>query len=212
MKFKFVKSYNKFIIIVLFAFFANSTAQPLRKNRVDTFRIALKTELKKHLYPQVDSLISHELAVFVVFPYAEPNSSLRLIEKNEKYYLEVRLVQKNVNAEVIRAFANHRYTPLTLPTDSFCVQVSEKFKNSMLVVFRKTVHEKFTDLFPKQIQIYDGTNYNFWINENAKTTSKTICEDGDAMYFGWKVAKINLQLIMDVKTSLFDETKYDQYK
>ena len=179
-----------------------------RKQRIDTFGIALRKEHKKHLYPSVDSLTTKELAVFVLSPHVKPNASLRLIERNAMFYIEVRIMYKNVSAEVIQAFRNHCYNQLELHTDSFTVEMSEDFKNKMLVAFRQTVNQKFVDLFPKKTEIYDGTNYNFWINEEAKTTVINIREDGDSRYYGWKFAKINLQIIDDIKNGVFDESKY----
>jgi hypothetical protein len=100
-----------------------------RKQRVDTFGIALRKEHEKHLYPTVDSLTTNELAVFVLSPHVKPNASLRLIERNGKAYIEARILYKNVSAEVITAFRNHKYKQLTIQTDSFTVEISQCFKN-----------------------------------------------------------------------------------
>jgi hypothetical protein len=79
----------------------------------------------------------------------------------------------------------------------------------MLDAFRQTVNQKFVDLFQKKIEIYDGTNYNFWLNEDAKTTTINIREDVDARCYGWKFAKLNLQIIDDIKSGVFEESKYN---
>lgn len=179
------------------------------KHRVDTIGIAIKSELQKHLYPPVDSLTTKELAVFVLFPLGKPNSSLRLIEKNGKIYIEVRFLYKNVGEETLAAFVNHSYKPMTLEIYSFTVEVSRCFKNIMLDAFKKTVHEKFIDMFPKKIELYHGTSFKFWINENGNTVSIVIKKDSDPLYFGQKLAKINLQIIEDLKNGVFDESKYE---
>lgn len=186
----------------------NSFGQQQRKQRVDTFRIALKMEFKKHLYPTVDSLTTEEMGVFVVFPHVKPNASLRLIEKNGKAYIETRILYKNVSDEVLTAFKNHKYKELTIHSDSFTIEVSNCFKTKMLDAFRKTVNQKFVDLYPKKIEIYDGTNFKFWINEDSKSTSINIREDIDSRFYGWKFAKTNLQIIDDIKKGVFEESKY----
>ncbi|NDP20516.1 MAG: hypothetical protein GZ091_05500 [Paludibacter sp.] len=200
-----------FFFISSLAIIVHVSAQQPRKQQVDTFGIALRMEHKKHLYPTVDSLTTKELAVFVLSPHVKPNASLRLIERNAKAYIEARILYKNVSAEVITAFRNHNYKQLKLQTDSFSVEISDSFKTKMLYAFRKTVHQKFVDLFPKKIEIYDGTNFNFWIYEDSKTTSINIREDRDSRYYGWQFAKINLQLIDDLKNGMFNESKYDVY-
>lgn len=199
----------KFILVVVISILSNSCfGQIQQKQRVDTFGIALRMEHKKHLFPTVDSLTTKELAVFVLSPHVKPNASLRMIERNTKAYIEVRIMYKNLSAEVITAFRNHCYNQLKLQKDSFTVEISDSFRTKMLVAFRLTVNQKFTDLFPKQVSIYDGTNFNFWLNENDKTKSISIRDDGDTRYYGWKFAKINLQIIDDIKTGVFDESKY----
>ena len=189
----------------------NCMAQ-FQKKKVDAVQTAYFSELKKYLYPPVDSLTTKELAVFVLFPNEKPNSSLRVIERKSKTYIEVRILHKNVGVELLTAFKSHNYRQLALQSDSFTVEVSKYFKFRILEAFRKTVNEKFIDMFPRKIEIYDGTIFNFWFNENTKTTSKNIREDGNSMYFGWKFAKINLQIIDDIKNGVFEESKYDIYK
>lgn len=206
---KMATTYLKVILVLFISILTNNCfGQIQRKQRVDTFGIALRMEHKKHLYPTVDSLTTKELAVFVLSPHVKPNASLRLIEKNGNAYIEARILYKNVSAEVITAFRNHNYKQLKLQTDIFTVKISDGFKTRMLNTFKKTANQKFVDLFPKNLEIYDGTNYNFWINEDAKTMAINIREDGDARYFGWEFAKINLQIIEDIKNGVFDESKY----
>ncbi len=203
----------KFTLVVVISILSNSCfGQIQRKQRVDTFGIALRMEHKKHLYPTVDSLTTKELAVFVLSPHVKPNASLRLIERNAKFYIETRILDKNISAEVIMAFKNRNYKQLKLQSDCFTVEVSDVFKTQMLDAFRQTVNQMFVDLIPKKIEIYDGTNYNFWLNEGAKTTSKIIQEDGDDRYYGWRLAKLNLQIIDDLKNGVFEESKYEFYK
>ncbi len=210
---KMVTTFLKVILVLCLSILSISCfGQIQRKLRVDTFGIALRMEHKKHLYPIVDSLTTKELAVFVLSPLVKPNASLRLIERNAKAYIEARILYKNVSSEVITAFKSHNYKQLIIQTDSFTVEVSQCFKTKMLDAFRRTVNQKFVDLFPKKIVVYDGTNYNFWLNEDAKTTAINIQEDGDARYYGWKFAKLNLQIIDDIKNGVFDESKYEIYK
>lgn len=198
-------------IIILYFFLLNIScfAQIQRKERVDTLGIALKVEHKKYLYPTVDTLTTKELAVFVLYPQVEPNASLRLIERNGKAYIDTHILYKNISSEVILVLKNRNYKQLKLQSDCFTVEVSDVFKTKMLDAFRQTVNQKFVDLFPKKIEIYDGTNYNFWLNKGAKITSINIREDGDARYYGWKFAKINLQIIDDIRNGVFDESKYE---
>lgn len=206
------KLFKPIALALMFIFSLSSYGQIQRKQRVDTFGIALRMEHKKHLYPSVDSLTTKELAVFVLSPPVKPNASLRLIERNGKAYIEVRILHKNISNAVISAFRDHNYKQLKLQSDSFSVEIRDSFKTKMLDAFRQTVNQKFVDFYPKKIEIYDGTNYNFWLKEGAKTTSKGIREDGDARYFGWQFAKINLQVIDDIKNGVFNESKYEIIK
>lgn len=207
---KMVTTFLKAILILcLFVLSISCFGQTQRKQRVDTFGIALRQEHKKYLYPTVDSLTTKELAVFVFSPPVKPNASLRLIERNGKTCIEVHILYKNISAEVTTSFRNHNYKQLTIQTDSFTIEISECFKPKMLDAFRQTVNQKFVDLFPQKIEIYDGTNYNFWLNEDTIITAINIREDCDARYYGWKFAKLNLQIIDDIKKGVFEESKYN---
>lgn len=206
---KLILSPKVVLLVSLCLITANILAQKPRKERVDTFGIALRMEHKKHLHPTVDSLTTKELSVFILSPQVKPNASLRLIERNTKTYIEARILYKNISNETISAFKNHNYKQLKLKLDSFNVEISDSFKVKMLDAYRQTVNQKFIDLFPKKILLYHGTNLNFWINEDGTMKSKNIREDMDAIYYGWQFAKINLQIIDDLKNGAFDETKYD---
>ncbi len=198
----------KIILLLLLLSSINGFSQQ-QKQRVDTYQLALKAELERHLYPQVNAKTTKELAVFLVLPHVGNNSSLRLIERNGKGYIEIRYLHRNVGTEVLTAFISNKYSELSIPSDSFIVEVSECFKIKVLSAFRETVNQKITiDSDHNIIETYDGTNYNFWLNENDKTKSISIRDDGDTRYYGWKFAKINLQIIDDIKNGVFDESKY----
>lgn len=216
------------LFFILFLIAGNSYAQT-RKQRVDTVQISYFAELKKHLYPPVDSLTTKELALFTVFPEVKPNSSLRLIEKNSKFYLELRYLEKNIWVEVLTSFVQHSYKPMTLKIDYFSVPLSKQFATKILEVFskvkelrgnRQKIYEK-GKLLTEHFDLFDGSSYNFITYINGKVESAGIqvsesdpyntdpIESSDYIY---KVKLTNIKIINDMRNGTFKESNYEIYK
>jgi hypothetical protein len=204
-------TFFKATLFFFLSFFTlNGFAQTQRK-RVDTVQVAYFAALKKHLYPPVDSLTTRELALFVVFPEVEPNSSLRLIDKNGKTYLEVRSLEKNLWVETLTSFANHSYTPINLKVNVYSTIVSQQFANNMVEAFNEVIARQNSQPKPEPYSIYDGTIYDFSINDNGKIASVSINADVDSTDVRMQVVTANLQIITDLKNDSFDQSKYQIY-
>ena len=216
------------LFLILFLTAGNSYAQT-RKQRVDTVQISYFAELKKHLYPPVDSLTTKELALFTVFPEVKPNSSLRLIEKNSKFYLELRYLEKNIWVEVLTSFVQHSYKPMTLKVEYFIAPLSTQFATKVLAVFSKVkelrgngqkIYEK-GKLLTGHFDFFDGSSYNFITYINGKMESTNIQVDESDPYntdpiessdYIYKVKLTNIRIINDMKNGTFKESKYEIYK
>lgn len=203
-------TFFKTVLFFYLSFFTlNGFAQTQRK-RVDSVQLAYFAELKKHLYPPVDSLTTRELALFTVFPEIKSNSSLRLIEKNGKTYLEARSLEKNLWVETLTSFSNHSYVPLNLKVNVYAEIVTQQFTNNMLEVFNKAI--VWLNNQPKTNRIYDGDSYDFRISDNGKITSASVNADLDSTDVRMQVINTNLQIINDLKNGSFSESKYQIYK
>lgn len=88
----------------------------------------------------------------------------------------------------------------------------DTFGIALRMEYKKHLYPAVDSLTTNELVAFDGTNFNFWLNEGAITTSKIIQEDGDARNYGWNFAKLNLRIIDDIKKGVFDESRYELYK
>ena len=81
---------NKFALKILFLFFLISPAYGQLSSRY-------REEIKKKLDPEVDSTTTKVVAVYVMKPsFKSPESSIRVIDINNKSFIEARFFNSNL--------------------------------------------------------------------------------------------------------------------
>lgn len=101
---------------------------------------------------------------------------------------------------------------MKLKVNNFSVSVSEQFSKMILVVFNKVKLWNCNKINSKKNWVYDGTSFDFRINDNGKITIISFNSDLDSTDYRLQVANTNLQIINDIKNGSFDELKYSIYK
>lgn len=176
------------------------------QSKKDASRDIYKSELYRYLSPKISTPNSKEILLFIVEPYEEPNSSIRIVKFNKKILLEVRYLEKNL-LNVL--FSNPKIQHKSLKTELMVIPISLAFCNKMLFAFDKIKIKKEID---GVIRIFDGTCYEFRINYNGKIKDGRISYELDNDDFASQLVNANLQIINDVKLQRFHEFKYLVYR
>ena len=187
-----------FIFIIIFN---NAFAQTQGKG-IDINKI-IQNESIKYLNPTFVTNDTTECIVFQVKPEVKPDASLRIIETNHTYYLEVRCMDKNIKMEewkrifeekvlnpqssgihyIKRVLRENWYTtPLPIKTSFYSIPISKSFQNKVAAVFLKVkelrgngqkIYEK-GKLLTEHFDLFDGSNYEFLAYVNGKVESTSI--------------------------------------
>jgi len=192
-----------------------------------TKRFNYHFELEKRLYPRIDTIITKEIVLFCAEPsFKTPEQSIRIIETGNQFFIEARILEKNLLDELHRINPNES---LSIDTHFISSPVSETFKNRMLDAFSKLIVYQRSTIKPKKItkttieyrngkkitieekegpDFFDGTSYFFRTNENGVSTETKISCPLDANDFRNLVSTTNLQIIKDLMNNSFNESKY----
>ena len=204
---------NKFALEIVLLFFLISPASGQLSSRY-------KEEIKKRLDPAVDTTTTKVVALYVMRPsFKSPESSIRIIDINNKSFIETRFFSSNLWEAMIS------YNPeklMSLSTNYFTSPISNSFTNRMLENFTKVIENNKSDdeseklkKIPGQsvrIRLYDGTIYEFEVNNDMSVKHTIIKREpiiGDLYY---KVTTTNDQILNDLKNGTFNESKYEIYK
>ena len=171
-----------------------------------------KVELDKRLNPKIDTLQEKEVLLFIAKPsFVDPEYSIRVIDRGNQTFLEVRLIEKNLWTELFR-LRRQGSSEVSLQTHFFSIEISTTFKNKMVGVFSKAILiNENSKKKPSGPRTFDGTCFEFRINDNGKNASTTI--DYELKYddFEYQVAMTNLRIVDALKRHFFDESVYQVY-
>jgi len=204
---------NKFALKILFLFFLISPAYGQLSSRY-------REEIKKKLDPEVDSTTTKVVAVYVMKPsFKSPESSIRVIDINNKSFIEARFFNSNLWEAMISQSPDKLSS---ISTNYFSASISNSFRNKILVNFTKVIeNNKSEDELEKlkkipgqsvTIRLYDGPTYEFKVNNDRSIKHIIIKREpiiGDLYY---KVTAISDQMFNDLKNGPFNESKYEIYK
>jgi len=204
---------NKFALKILFLFFLISPAYGQLSSRY-------REEIKKKLDPEVDSTTTKVVAVYVMKPsFKSPESSIRVIDINNKSFIEARFFNSNLWEAMISQSPDKLSS---ISTNYFSASISNSFRNKILVNFTKVIeNNKSEDELEKlkkipgqsvTIRLYDGPTYEFKVNNDRSIKHIIIKREpiiGDLYY---KVTAISDQMFNDLKNGTFNESKYEIYK
>ena len=166
---------------------------------------------------------------FLVTPEVKPNSSLRIVETNNRSFLEVRVLDKNIKEELYATYRDKDFPNLKIKTHFFSIPISSQFAKKVLDVFFKIKKleregQKIYDngkLLTEHFDLFDGSNYEFlaYVNGKVESTSIQVGEEDpyntdpiESSDYIYKVKLTNVKIINDVKNGTFKESNYDIYK
>lgn len=192
---------------VLFIGFASAQSQV---KGIDVTK-EYKNELTDRLCPEVDTSTTKVVLLFVSKPaFADPECSIRIIDKGDQSFIEARILEKNLWGEQYNQ--KKQADALSVETFFYSDPVSRTFRDKMLAAFTKVIELHENRIKPNGIQLYDGICYEFMVSNNGNTLFAKI--DYDLRYddFRKKVASTNLRIIEALRRNSFNESTYDLYK
>lgn len=191
-------------------------------------RYSFKSELEKRLFPQIDTVLTKEVVLFCEMPaFDNPEQSLRIVEIGNQSFIEVRILKKNLWIELNMIKPNDS---LSVETSYYRAPISNSFKNKMLATYSKVIVLHEDTIKPKKIirksfgyykgkligedvvegsDVFDGTSYEFRINDSGAKSSTIIRCPLGTDDFRYQVSMANFQIINDLKSNNFNESKYD---
>ncbi|MFZ4799964.1 MAG: hypothetical protein ACOYMA_20915 [Bacteroidia bacterium] len=176
------------------------------------FDVWYGVELEKRLYPKIDTLKEKEVLLFIAKPsFVDPEYSIRIVDKANKPFLEVRLIEKNLRNELFRLKCLGIQV-VSVKTDSFSIAISPSFRNRILSTFIRAIEINENRKKPSGPRFFDGICYEFRVNECGKSSSVEIYYELEKSYIENSIAMTNFQIVTDIRTNLFDELKYNIYK
>ena len=168
------------------------------------------SQLERLLNPQIDTLKEKEVALFVSRPSSsEPEYSIRIIDKGNQSFIEARILGKNLWQS---QFKQNRQTD-TLPVNAYfySASVSSSFRNKMIQVFSKIIVLNQNREKPNAPRIFDGTCYEFRINNNGEIVSTLIDSELKYTDLEYQVAMTNFRIVEALKKQSFHESVYQVY-
>ncbi len=170
------------------------------------------TGIEKRLYPKVDSKKGNEVLLFVAKPsFVKPEYSLRIVEKANQSFLELRILEKNLWNELFR-LRTMGASEITLSTQFYSIVISEFFKNKMLDAFSKAISANENRVKPSGPRTFDGICYEFHTFECEKQSIIKIDYNLERDDIENVIAFTNYQIANDIRNSSFEESKYAIYK
>jgi hypothetical protein len=169
-------------------------------------------ELEKRLYPKVSSDNEKQVLMFVAKPsFVKPEYSLRIVEKANQSFLELRIIEKNLWNELFR-LRTMGASEITLSNQFYSIVISEFFKNKMLDAFSNAISANENRVKPSGPRTFDGTCYEFYTFECGKEYTIKIDYNLEKNDIENVIAIANDQIANDIRNGLFAESKYDIYK
>jgi len=175
------------------------------KPRVDINKV-YNSEVKRLLLPS-DSMVVQApvVAAFLVHPEIYPDYSFCLKDSTRQFYLEMRLLDKNLNQELMTRFMQKQSLILPLKTSIYSTRVSKKFKKKIIQAFDRVRPVKQD---PNVVCFYDGTTYEFiWVKDGEM--KKIPFPYGiKAESYEYKVINLLERILSDLKKDSFKEPYY----
>jgi len=175
------------------------------KPRVDIGAI-YRTEIKRLLLPG-DSLMAQTpvVAAFLVLPPDYPNYSFCLKDSARQFFLEMRLLDKNLWYELLTRFGQKQSLTFPIKTSIYSTPVSKKFKKKIIQAFDRI--RPFRE-DPNVERIYDGTTYEFIWAKDGEMKKISISYEVKAESYEYKLLNLLELILSDLKNNSFKETYY----
>lgn len=195
--------HNKVACFLIFFIVAEWGYSQSGKKPVD-LSLLYRSELKAHLFPQVDTLKIKEVVLFLAEPSSNPEYSIRVIDIDNQSFIEGRLLEKSLWNELFQHLKGQNDKPLSLNVSFFSIPVSKEFKNSMMKAFTNIIHnKKFENDMP-----VDGITYQFWIFDKKERIRSVEVNTPETGTIEDSLAILCSCMVNDLKSQSFDELKY----
>ena len=179
-----------------------------------------RLELEKRLYPKVDTATTKEVALFISKPsFVEPEYSIRIIDTGNQSFIEARILEKNLWHEQFNR--NKQADSMSVRTHFYSAPVSNLFRNKIIKAFSKIIIANENKVKANELpntsgiykgpRIFDGTCYDFKINDNGKLIATTIDDELKYNDFEYRVVMTNLRIVDVLKRHFFNDSVYQVY-
>ncbi len=193
------------IVILIFVFAFGGYCQS-GKPRVDINRV-YQSEVERLLLPGSQGTETSLIAAFLVHPTVDPDYSICLKDSDRQFFLELRLLDKNLNQELMTRFMQKQSLTLPLKANVYSTSVGKAFKKKMLKAF-DSISISPIKKDPLLAEQYDGITYEFIWVKNGGMKKIPISFNIKAESYESGLIKLLSQISGDLKNNLFKGTKY----
>lgn len=192
-----------FLIVFLFSFLVYGQSE---KERIDIGEI-YQARLAEHLFPNIDTLIANEIALFYSKPSFEPEYSIRIVERGDQFDIEGRFLEENLWSELLERFINQDKKPFSVKVSLNSMQISSEFKERVVATFENLRHCNRTIDDSDNVQ-FDGISYVFIIFDKSDRVNTIETDNPKPGTLENDLANLFTQMANDLKTQSFNEAKY----
>lgn len=193
---------HSIVTLILFAFTSLNLYGQSVKQRLDLNGI-YNTEIQRLLIPPIDQPTI--IASFLVHPEIDPDYSICLIDSSGQYYLEMRMLDKNIWSELLSRFMQKQSLILPIKSNVRSIKISKKLKNEMV---RAIKHVKPTKSDENMPVFYDGPVYEFWSIENEEPQTIKISWNLKSETYEYKLINQLALLTSEIKKNQFNESNF----
>lgn len=168
MVFRYIPLSNRIIAFAISVLFPLTVYCQSEKPRISIGDI-YKTETKRLLMPQSQHI--PVVAAFLVHPEVDPDYSICLKDSVGQFFLEMRLLDKNLWYELLTRFMQKQSLTLPIKTGLYSIRVSKRFKKKMLQAFNRVKPIKVDPFLDAS---FDGITYDFIWTKNGEISKVPI--------------------------------------
>lgn len=178
-----------------------------RINYAETMRV-YRSEIEHWLLPtNSDVTQTPFLAAFLVHPELDPDYSVCLKDSTRQFFLELRVLDKNLWHELFTRVIQKQSLILSFKTSVYSTSVSKRFKKKILAAFDKISPDKLP------LANYDGTSYAVFTVKKGEMKNIHISHELKAESYESEFIKLLTQISSDLKNNSFKESNYmDKFK
>ena len=145
------------------------------------------------------------VAAFLVFPPDYPDYSFCLKDSASQFYLEMRLLDKNLWYELLTRFGQKQSLTFPVKTSIYTTRVSKKFKKKIIQAFDRVKPVKQD---PNVVCFYDGTTYEFICVKDGEMKKIPFPYGIKAESYEYEFINLLERILSDLKKDSFKEPYY----
>lgn len=196
------------LCFLTFLLIAGSGYGQSEKVKIDIEKL-YKSRLEEHLSPKIDTLIAKEIVLFFAKPSFSPEYSMRIIERGNQTFIEARFLEKNLWYELFEHYKRQDEKSFFINVSLCSKLISHNFKERMLATFKSVIHNK--KINDENTVSVDGISYSFLIFDKSEKVRSVEVNTPDSGAIEDNMVNLFTQMINDLKSESFDETKYIDY-